>query len=261
MGFVKTPEEVKRIQHTLDTEVLRGETVSVIYASTPAAVNHVLPPGLEALDPPIVNASIKRYVTNYCGSFTMAGVYVGARSGDIVGQYMLTMFMDSYDAPLLIGREAGEPKKMGTVELFKERDHYVGWVDRNGTRLMTMNVDLGPDTGPKKIPTTLFLVNFAWSRGVIPPGNAKVFAGETILDSWVNREGTGTLTLGGTVHDPLHELEVCQVISATYSEAEFRAGTGRRFGVVAEISPEEYLPYHLGRLDDWSALNTLSLPA
>ena len=73
---------------------------------------------------------------------------------------------------------------------------------------------------------------------------------ETIVR--VNAEGAGSIQLGRTVHDPLADVEIVEVLRGAFIEADLIASAE----TLEYISAEEFLPYALGRTDDWSALNT-----
>ena len=66
------------------------------------------------------------------------------------------------------------------------------------------------------------------------------------------RSGSAQLALRGTVHDPLDELVVDEVLGARYVEGVLAA----RCHVAATVPADVFLPYALGRMDDWSALDT-----
>jgi hypothetical protein len=68
----------------------------------------------------------------------------------------------------------------------------------------------------------------------------------------VTREGSGTVTLRGTVHDPLDELPIVSVVRATFTECDLIASCE----AVATVPAATFAPYHHGRHDDWSALDT-----
>src|SRR5438094_745172 len=64
-------------------------------------------------------------------------------------------------------------------------------------------------------------------------------------------KGRGTLTLGNTVHDPLGEIEIVQLLSASYTEGDIYS----RCQTLAQINAAEFMPYAYGKIDDWTALN------
>ena len=54
----------------------------------------------------------------------------------------------------------------------------------------------------------------------------------------------------GTVHDPLDEIPIREVLRATYFEGDLSATVA----VAARIPAVVFAPFHHGRNDDWSAL-------
>jgi acetoacetate decarboxylase len=256
MGFVRTPDEVERLAATLAEKRLAGERLSVWFLTSPETVARVLPPGLEPGASPLAMCRISRWTTSYCGAFVMATVYVSARYGDIEGDYYLAMYIDSSDAALLIGREEiGEPKKMASVELFRDRDRYFGFVERYGVRLIELQLRPTRDLGPSVGRGTGFCVKATLGvDGTGLDGDAKLCRSDSIDDRWLNLEGAGQVVLQGSPHDPLDELEVREVVRATYAQGEIRV-TGR--SVLTEIPGDVFLPYHYGRLDDWTAHGVL----
>jgi hypothetical protein len=66
------------------------------------------------------------------------------------------------------------------------------------------------------------------------------------------RTGTGALTLRSTVNDPLGEIEVVSVLGASYVEGDLITSCR----AAARIPADDFLPYALGRMDDWSVLDT-----
>ena len=62
------------------------------------------------------------------------------------------------------------------------------------------------------------------------------------------------MTLRGTVHDPLDELEVLEVRGATYVEGDMDT----RCRSLARIPAADFVGHALGRLDYWPALGAES---
>ncbi|WP_167659930.1 acetoacetate decarboxylase family protein [Nocardia mangyaensis] len=238
---------------------LTGERIEVAFRSDPDVIATVLPAPLMPTGSGRVVVRVTRWVTNYCGAFTMAGLYVDSVHNGIEGEYILAMFIDGYDPALLIGREGfGEPKKMASIDLFRTQNSFVGTVDRMGTRLMTLHVDAGEDTGPAAGNGVLYSVKATLALGGGLQDDALLLAQEVEVRSPQVRPGTGSVVLGGTAHDPLDEFPVLEVLSASYATSEM--GQPRPVGdsyLQAVIPKEEFLPFHYGRLDDWSAHNAL----
>jgi acetoacetate decarboxylase len=254
MGFVRTPEEIERIQAAIANPVFpSAETLQVDFLTDPATIERILPPGLEPGDTPRVTASLGRWQSNCCGDFEGGAIFVSARHGELAGDYVLAQYFNT-DHAMLYGREVfGEPKKHGTVHMVRRADRMHGWIERGGVRLVELDVELTDDAGP----TTSTTLNFNYKAR--PAANGIGLSEDAILtkatfeaDLRLLRTGTGTVTLRGTALDPLDELEVVEVIAARYLEGDLVA----RCEAVATVPADEFLPYQLGRMDDWSALDT-----
>lgn len=258
MGYVKTPEEIELINATLRNKTLKGERLEVVFLTDPETVARVLPPTLEPVDLPMVTARVSRWRTNYCGSFAMAGIYVRARHQQLEGEYILSMYINE-DSGLLIGREDfGEPKKMARVELYQEPDEFIGTVERSGVELMRLRLSAGADVGPSTSAGVSFSVKATLKLGGGLQSDALVLASRGESDLLVNRPGTGALTLTSSPHDPVGDFAVREIVSAGYVVTARRAHRNDGYPELLDTIPaEKFLPFHYGRLDDWSAHNTL----
>jgi acetoacetate decarboxylase len=259
MGFRRTPEEIVAIQQTLaDVEFVGGESLSVDFLTRPELVRALLPAELEPGESPRITAQVSRWRSNCVGDFDASAIYVSARHGDVAGDYVLTMFMDS-DVPMLFGRDLfGEPKKIGRSTLYRNDGHMTGVLERGGTRLIEIEADLAEDSGP----TTVLGRNYNVKYELAPDGSA--LAGPPTLtmaefDQQVTvrrRTSSATLRLGSTVHDPLGDLEVVELLGGVYVETGMKASCVP----VRTLDAEAFLPLALGRSDYWPALVTARLP-
>jgi len=260
MSFHRSAEDVARINATLNNKRLSGERIEVAFRSDPDVIASVLPDPLKPSGSDRVIARVTRWITNYCGAFTMAALYVDSTHDGLDGEYMLSMFIDSYDAAMLVGREAqGEPKKMASIDLFRSHTSFVGTVERYGTRLMTLNVDAGEDVGPSEgnHGRVIYSIKATLALGGGIEDDALLLASTMNVKTSESRPGSGRIELGGTAHDPLDEFPVLEVLGASYATQELngsRPAVGDSF-IRAVIPADEFLPYHYGRLDDWSAHN------
>lgn len=259
MSFRQSAESIDRINATLANKRLTGERIEVAFRSDPDVIASVLPEPLMPAGSDRVVVRVTRWVTNYCGAFTMAGLYVDSVHNGIEGEYILSMFIDTYDAALLIGREGfGEPKKMASIDLVRTHNSFLGTVDRMGERLMTLHVEAGDNVGPVNGKGVLYSVKATLALGGGLQDDALLLAQEVEVDSPEVRPGVGSVVLGGTAHDPLDEFPVLEVLSGSYATSEM--GQPRPVGddyLQAVIPKDVFLPYHYGRLDDWSAHNSL----
>lgn len=258
MGFRRTPAEMAEIQQTLsDVEFVGGESLSVDFLTRPEVVRSLLPDELEPGDRPRVTAQVSRWRSNCVGDFAASAIYVSARYGGVAGDYVLTMFMDS-DVPMLFGRDLfGEPKKIGCSTLYRNDGHMTGVLERGGNRLIEIDADLAPDSGP----TSMLGRNFNVKYELAPDGRA--LTGPPVLTMaefdqtiTVRRKASATVRLGSTVHDPLGELEIVEMLGGVYVETGMKA----RCVPVGTLDADAFLPLALGRADFWPALVTARLP-
>jgi acetoacetate decarboxylase len=254
MGFVKTPEEIARIEHALShPRFVNGEMLSVDFLSEPEVVSGVLPPPLEPGAEPLVSAMIGRWQSNCVGDFYGGAIYVAARHDGIEGRYVLAMWMDG-DIPTIFGRDLfGEPKKLAESRLHHRGEEYTAWLERGGVRLLELHAQLPDDLGPSQGEG----VNFNFKAR--PAASGIGLQEDAILTRATfhtivrkARAGTGTLTLRGTVHDPLDELPIVSIAGASFVECDLIASCES----VATVPADVFLPYHHGRHDDWSMLDT-----
>jgi acetoacetate decarboxylase len=254
MGFVRTSEEVARIQQTLrNPRFVGAEMLSVDFLTTPEFVHSVLPPGLEPADEPRVRAMIGRWRSNCVADFDGGAIYVAARHGELEGDYVLAMYMDR-DQPMIFGRELfGEPKKQAVSRLQRRGPHMAGWVMRDGVRLIEIEADLTEEAGPDHVEGLNFNYKATPScDGIGLEDDAVLTVATFVSDLTLVRTGTGTLTLRSTVHDPLDEIEIVSVTGASYIEGDLITSCR----AAARIPADDFLPYALGRMDDWSVLDT-----
>jgi len=254
MGFVKTPEEITRIEHALShPRFVNGEMLSVDFLTEPDVVAHVLPPPLEPADTPRVTAMVGRWQSNCVGDFFGGAIYVAARHDGIDGDYVLAMYMDN-DVPTIYGRDLfGEPKKLSTSQLHRRGDQFNGWVDRGGVRLIELRAELPDDLGSGEAEGVNFNFKARPAANGIGLEEDAILTRATFHTTFrVAREGTGSVVLRGTVHDPLDEIPVVSVLRGAFLECDLIA----ECQAVATVPADRFLAYHHGRHDDWSALDT-----
>jgi acetoacetate decarboxylase len=257
MGLVRTPEEIAAIQATLSAPRFpSAQMLSVSFLTRPEIVGHILPPPLEPAAEPLVSAMVGRWRSNCVADYDGGAIYVSATHEGTEATYVLAMYMSS-DYAIVFGRDLfGEPKKQSTSRLSRTGSRMSGWIDR-GVRLIEIEADLTTDNGPVETSGANF--NFKAqpsSDGIGLEADAVLTLAEFDMSLTTNLSGTGAVKLGGTVHDPLDEIEVVEVLGAAYIEGTLDA----RCRSIATTPAEDFLPFALGRLDYWPALDTSGHP-
>jgi len=196
---------------------------------------------------------VGRWQSNCVADYEGGCIYVAAKYGDIEADYVLAMYM-STDAAIIFGREVfGEPKKLCTTGMNRQGTKMRGWIERHGVRLIELKADLTRDLGPTKVSGANFNIK------AVPATNGDGLEDDAILtlaefenDLKLNWAGLGSVTLHGTALDPLDEIEVKEVLGASYFEGDMDSHARS----IGRIPAADYLPYYYGRLDDWSLLST-----
>lgn len=256
MGFVKTAEEIKTIQANLaEAHFLSAKLLSVQYLTRPDIVRHVLPPGLEPTEQPLATLLIGHWGrSNVCHAFSGACFYVQARHGEHVGDYCLAMQMSS-DAAIIFGRETfGEPKKHGITQLDRDGDTLVGSVTRYGHPIIEVEAVMQATVADPPTGFTNFHYKF------LPKCNGQglewdpilVMASFKMFNARVE-SGTATLKLAHTCLDPLGEIEIVEMVGASYAECDTTAVCSE----LARVNAEEFMPYAYGKVDDYAILNNV----
>jgi acetoacetate decarboxylase len=252
VGFVKTAAEIARIEAALGNPRFSGaEMLSVEFLVDPAFVDRVLPPPLEPVAEPRMRAMVGRWGSNCVGDFAGGTVYVTCAHEGLEGEYNVAQYMDA-EAPTIFGREVfGEPKKMARATLRARGDAMRGTIERGGVTLVTLVAELDRDNGPFEATRESYNIK---SR---PAADGRGLEEDAILTrahyeivARVSREGEGRIALAGTVHDPLDEIPIREVLRATYFEGDLSAAVE----VAARIPADVFAPFHHGRNDDWSRL-------
>lgn len=257
MGFVKTKEEIAAIERVLKRPRFVGaEMLMIDFLTKPETVKAILPPGLEPTKEPLVTAMVGRWRSNCVADFTGGAIYVMARYKDIEAPYVLAMFMDQ-DHAIIFGRDLfGEPKKQAKITFQRRGSFMHGYVERLGVRLIDIRAELTKDLGPATASGKNFNIK------ATPAADGSGCEDDPVLtlaefdnNLTVRKEGTGTLKLGSTVHDPLGDLPIVSVLRANYIEGDLLS----RCRAIARLDRVAFVPYLYGRLDDWSKLDTENL--
>jgi acetoacetate decarboxylase len=255
MRFVLSPEEIARVQQPLRApRFINGQSLSVDFLTEAETIRRLLPPGFSPVEHPVVTAYVARWQSTCVGDFCGGAVQIPARWGELRGAYVLAMYMTT-DPATLYGRDLfGEPKKIAHADLYRRGGNFNGYVERAGVRLIDLTVETDTDHGPGDVTDANFNIKARPAADGDGLQEDAIVTHATFRTSLrVNLEGSGSVRLAGTPHDPLDELEVGSVLRAGYVEGDLDA-TVRAVGTIAA---DDFLPYFYGRNGyDWPALDT-----
>lgn len=249
MRFVKTPEEIQRIQKVYAQCHFMGmRGLSVLFETDPDAVQALLPPPLEPTPEPLGTAWVGEVAASNCvGPFRGAAVYLRARYGDIVGNYCLTMPMSTPEA-VVFGRELyGEPKKVAAIIFETQGDHVWGSAERRGVRFLSLRGRVTREGRPGRTQTSTFHFKFTPrpdGHGFDSPPRLVRVVGDVTVQ--VARLGRGELVFRDSAHDPIADIPVRQVVEAVYTEGHMYT-SGH---TLCEVDPEAFRPYSFASIDD-----------
>lgn len=254
MGYVKTAAELKRVQDLLSSPVFgNGEALTVGFRTDPEVVARLLPPPLEPAAEPTGMVTIGRFQGNGAGDYAGGSLYLSARHGEVEGGYPITLWMDS-EVAVNYGREIfGEAKKFGECRIYRGRERHVASVERGGAYIRLRAEGAGEDRGPSTAERTAF--NYRSRTAADGIGlDAPAQLTHTVFTSAVRGEwvGTGKIEMRGTANDPVEEIPILEVGDGVFAELD----TTARCRVAATVPAEDFLPYHYGRVDDWTTMDT-----
>ena len=241
MRFVKTPDEIRRIQKTFARcHFLATRNLTVVFETTLEIVRQLLPPPLEPTPEPLGSAWVGQVENSNCvGPFLGAALYIKARYKDIIGNYCVTMPMSTSEA-VIFGRELyGEPKKLAQLDFSRDGNHVHASVTRQGVTIIEI---VGNVTATLPTPPPYPLLHF-WYK-FLPAVSGKGFdAGPFLitLHQTMKPESCerveGKLVLGDLPGTPVADLPILEQESMRYmmTSSEF-------FHVLedVDIDPDEY---------------------
>ena len=254
MRFVKTLEEIKRIQTTYSRCQFMGtRNLTVIFETSPEAIRAILPPPLEPTPEALGSAWVGEISNSNCvGPFQGAALYVRARYQDIVGNYCVTMPMSTPEA-VTFGRELyGEPKKLASIIFEKQDEHVWGSAERHEIRFLSLRGRMTGAAATGRHETSTFHFKFSPrvdGVGVDSPPQLVHVTGDTTVKT--AQRGRGELIFRDSAHDPVSDIPVQQIVEAIYTEGHTYT-TGR---VLCEVDPDEFLPYAFSKTDSYDVVN------
>ena len=202
-----------------------------------------------------MRAMVGRWQSNCVGDFYGGSVYVAARHDGIEGEYVLAMYMDG-DVPTIYGRDLfGEPKKIAESALLRRGDDFRGWIDRGGVRIIELQGEMSKDTG------AFDAEGYNFNFKARPAANGLGLEEDAILTrAHFDVHATASLEGRRQRRPARHRARPARRDPGALGEARdlLECDLIGACEAVATTPADVFLPYHYGRHDDWSALDTES---
>jgi acetoacetate decarboxylase len=226
--------------------------LQVFYETSPDVIKEVLPPPLEPGPEPLATLYVATFGSTDFGSpsYREGALFLQSRYGDLLGNYCLAMYVTD-DVALIRGREVyGFPKKIAEVDLERDGNRVSGAVSRRGTTILTVEAGLEREIPVENHRSAFGENTFNFKYFINPectgydfePRLVKVSLKEDLTKL---EEGTGKILFGRSKEDPLHKIEVREILSVVYKEGDMELPPGE---VVGSADPGEFTPYAFFRL-------------
>ena len=259
MSFVKTREELS--ERHLDTfEFYDAEMLTVYFQTKAEIVKRLLPPLLEPAAFPIGFVFVANYPkTNFGVSYLESALFLNVNYDGEDGIYCLSMPVTN-DMAMIGGREVfGFPKKMANISLDRDGDGVTGWTERHGIRFLEVtarltgkfNVEMAQEgimRALKANPDTV-VYNYKYFSSPDLEGfdyNPRLIKEVVKSNPKSIQAGEAELILRSSDHDPWKDVEIVQVLGATYTVSDNTMLPG---SVVAEVDQAEFVPFALMKID------------
>jgi hypothetical protein len=227
-GFVKTDEELERIEAFFNPWRYVIDEISCDFETTWEFARSVLPPCFEPIGNERENraeafAGILQIDSPHFGPFDADDVAILCRFGDIEGNYLIHS-VHGTDGHVHAGRDIwGGPKKFGRGSIFHDGDHHFAFSERFGQRLVEIEAEMSsPQLAPHVSTSKTFALKMfpsSTGRGLEYPPILNIWDGQETATSL--REGTGTLRWGHSEFDPLYTVPILSVGTVRATTAEF----------------------------------------
>ena len=259
MSFVKSPAELKQLQHIIgNSEYREMKMLAVPFQTTREFIEAVLPPPLEFYEP-VGYAFIYSFATSNClGPFSGGGVYLSCSHREIAGNYCLSLPIDT-EISKDLGKDCyGEPKKMATIHLDVSKQNIRGWVERYGIRFMELSAQMEKEL-PIGEPSMRIIYQFKYSHKASgEPGfdlNPILIRHESHRKLTRIVSGTGNVIFRESPYDPVCEIPLHKIEPSIYIEGSIVTKAKK----IAEVDPIAFYPYSFSpaKHDPWPLMDGL----
>lgn len=231
--------------------------ITVLWETKSKIVEKLLPRPLKPASRPIAFVFIANYSsTNQGLPYYEGALILRCKYNNEQGNYYLAMPVTD-DRAMIGGREIfGFPKKIANVHLERTDKEVYAYSERLGTKNIEIRAKLTGKFNDPETPKIIKELGLLPGRGkntinynfkYFPAPNKEGFdykpwlvKQETTVRPKSMEMGEAEIVLNSTIHDPWGEIEVVKVLGALYLKTDNTMLPGE---VVAEVNPDEFLPY------------------
>lgn len=258
MSFVKTYEEIVG-NSPASGDFYDAEMVTLVWETTPEAIEKLLPPPLKPAQKPVVLAFVANYPsTNFSLPYQESALLVRASFEGQEGFYCLSMPVTN-DMAMAGGREIwGYPKKLANIALQREGDTVEGWTERHGIQFMKVKANLTGKINDNSAMDELLSLglnpegeysnlafNFKHSPSPVASEafdySPRLIQGETVFRPKTFIFAEVEIELTPSEFDPWHEVPVERMLGGFYSVSDNSMLNDGK--VLAEVDSIEFAPY------------------
>ena len=249
MGFVITQAELDKYYSLGVRHFPNAKMMGVMFSAPEDVTAALLPPPLTQADVPGGLIFIAEYPdTNLGPGYRESALFVRCKYNDEPGAYCLSMPINS-EPRMHNGRDIfGFPKKMAKIHIERNEQRLTGWVERNGIRFVSMDIELSA-TLPELPPTGPTYLYKAMPRIDLQPGfDGPVYlaAQKTDVKTKSIEIGSGSVQFEKSESDPWYELQDLNVMMAFYIVSDNTMLPGQ---ILTEVDGDAYLPYYFKMTD------------
>jgi len=262
MSFVKSLDEIEKSRKE-KFDFYSAEFLNVFWETKPEIVERLLPPPLKPGKRPLAHGFVANYPkTNFGLPYLESAIFLRAEYNGVEGNYCLAMHLDGpgKDLGMAGGREQfGFPKKLAKIHFSRDGKEVEGWSERHETRNIEIRAKLTGKFNDMEAPKILIetgmiqsgkmknpvAVNYNFKYFLAPEGEGfdyypRLIREDTVLRPKTMEMGEAELVLKSSIHDPWAEVEILRVLGVLYQKGD---NSMLQASVVAEVNPEEFLPY------------------
>jgi acetoacetate decarboxylase len=194
--------------------------ISVVFTTSQEALHEFVPAPLVPNPQNLAFIYVGLLNVPHKGVYKEAGIGIPASFGEIIGDYMLYLYLDEAFA-IVPGREIwGWPKKEAQIEFTEQHGAYHATVNRAGTTIINLSVEILEAISP--LPDSSSTTNFNLKiipsvKKDYPPDVLQLTTSPVVSSKRALYRGKATLEFYSSSEDPLGNLPTLDILNGEQS--------------------------------------------